>query len=84
MATIKPELKAQFEAEPDQSVNLIVRTEGDATPHLDWLATTNVQVTRQFRLTPGVAVTCTGQAALQLLDQQWVKSIEPDEIVTTM
>ena len=84
MATIKPELKAQFEAEPDQSVNLIVRTEGDATPHLDWLANANVQVTRQFRLTPGVAVTCTGQTALQLLDQQWVKSIEPDEIVTTM
>jgi len=84
MATISPELKAQLTAEPHRSVKLIVRTQDDAASHLAWLAEQGIEVTQQFRLTPGVAVTCTGAQALSLLEQSWVKSVEPDQTVTTM
>lgn len=84
MAKISGELEQQLKTMPDQTVNLIVRTTGDATPHLEWLAAAGLQVTQQFRLTPGVAVSGPGSNALSLLDQEWVKSIELDAPVHTM
>jgi hypothetical protein len=84
MATINPQLMAQFETQPEQPVDLIVRTEGDAAPRLAWFSRAGVDVKRQFRLTPGVAITCTGATALKLLLQDWVVSIEPDQTITTM
>lgn len=84
MATINSELRTQFENQPDQSVDLIVRTDGDVAPHLVWFDNAGVEVKRQFRLTPGVAVTCTGAAALRLLSEDWVVSVEVDQTITTM
>jgi hypothetical protein len=84
MAKIKPELEQQLRSMPNRSVDLIVRIAGDSKLQLEWLASNGIQVRHQFRLTPGVAITCTGQAALKLLDQDWVVSIEPDTPVTTM
>jgi hypothetical protein len=84
MAKINPELEQQLRSMPNRSVDLIVRTAGDTTPRLEWLASNGIQVRHRFRLSPGVAVTCTGQAALTLLDQAWVVSVEPDAPVTTM
>jgi hypothetical protein len=77
-------LEQQLRANPDDEVDLIVRTKGDASSHLSWLASAGLQVKQQYRLTPGVAVSGSGQAALQLLNQDWVLSIEPDAPVTTM
>lgn len=84
MAKISPELEQQLRAMPNRTVDLIVRTRGDATPYLEWLAQTNLQVKQQFRLTPGVAVSGPGQEALKLLEQDWVISVEPDSPVSTM
>ena len=38
MAKIDRELEQQLRASPEETVDLIVRTRGDATPHLTWLA----------------------------------------------
>ena len=84
MAKISQELEQQLKAMPSRSVDLIVRTAGDATPHLDWFASAGLQVKQQFRLSPGVALSGPGQAALKLLDQAWVVSVELDAPVKTM
>jgi hypothetical protein len=83
MAKISVELEQQLKTMPNQSVDLIVRTQGDPTPHLEWLASVGLQVKQQFRLSPGVAVSGTGADALKLLNQDWVVSIEPDASVST-
>jgi hypothetical protein len=69
---------------PNRTVDLLVRTVGDATPYLDWLASANLQVKQQFKLSPGVAVSGSGQDALKLVDQAWVVSIELDASVKAM
>ena len=84
MAQISNELKAQLKSMPNRKVELIVKTHGDATPHLQWLASEGIEVSQQFRLSPGVAVSCTGAEALKLLDQGWVKSVELDAPVQAM
>ncbi|MBN1995122.1 MAG: hypothetical protein JW953_20695 [Anaerolineae bacterium] len=84
MSKISPELEQQLKAMPNRTVDLIVRTAGEATPHLEWLTAAGFQVKQQFRLSPGVAVSGSGQAALKLLTQSWVVSIELDAPVKTM
>ncbi len=84
MAKIDRELEQQLRASPEETVDLIVRTQGDPTPHLTWLASAGLRVKQQFKLTPGVAVSGSGQDALQLLSQDWVLSVELDAPVTTM
>jgi len=84
MTKISPELAQQLRVNPADSVDLIVRTQGDASFHLDWLNNAGFQVKQQFRLVPGVAVRASGQAALQLVNQDWVLSIESDAPVSTM
>ena len=71
-------------ADPEQLVALIVRTEGDPTPHRSRLAELGLQAGHQFRLIPGVSVTGPAAAALSLLDEEWVVKIEEDRPVTTM
>lgn len=84
MAKIKSELEEQLKSMPNRMVDLIVRTQGDVTSHLDWLAVEGIEVRFQYRLPPGVAVTCAGADALKLLNQDWVKSIELDAPVHAM
>jgi hypothetical protein len=80
MASIAPALKSQLQREPDKRLDLIVKIEGQ--PRNDWLAARNIQIRRVYRLTPMVAVTCTGAAALELAGQDWVISIELDAAVS--
>ena len=84
MAKISPELEQELKTRPTDTVDLIVRTRGDATPHLEWLAAAGLQVTQQFKLVPGVAISGSGQDALKLLTQDWVLSVETDQPVSTM
>jgi hypothetical protein len=84
MAKISAELEQQLKSMPNRMVDLIVRTAGDATPHLDWLAAEGIQVRHEYRLSPGVAISSTGQDALKLLGQAWVVSVESDAPVRTM
>ncbi|MCB0191240.1 MAG: hypothetical protein KDJ65_04780 [Anaerolineae bacterium] len=84
MAKINAELQQQIKSLSSKTFDLIVRTDGDATPYLDWCREEEIEIKQQFRLSPGLAVTCSGEAALKLLDQAWVKSVELDQSITTM
>lgn len=81
MAKISAELEQQLKQMPNRMVDLIVRTAGDASPHLDWLASAGLEVKHHYRLSPGVAVSGSGRDALKLLTQNWVVSIEMDRPV---
>ena len=80
MATIAPALKSLLQREPDKLLDLIVKTHGK--PRVDWMVVHDIEVRQEYRLTPMVAITCTGAAALQLAAQDWVVSIEVDAEVS--
>ena len=84
MAKISSALKHQLKNMPNRSVDLIVRTTGEVEPHLEWAKSVGLEVNQVFRLSPGMAVSGPGQAALKLLDQSWVASVELDAQVKTM
>ncbi len=84
MATIDPKLEQRLHDMPNRAVDLIVRTTGDPTPHLDWLAANGIEVRQVFKLSPGVGVSCPGRDALKLLDQEWVISVELDAPVSAL
>lgn len=84
MAKIDPKLEQRLQNMPNRAVDLIVRTDSDPTPHLEWLANHNFEVRQVFRLSPGVAVSAPGRDALKLLAQDWVVSVELDEAMRTM
>jgi len=84
MKKIDRVLHSKLAADPQQSVALIVRTEGDPTSHLPRLAELGLQAGHQFRLVPGVSVTGSAAAALLLLEEQWVLKVEEDRPVRTM
>lgn len=81
MAKIEPKLEQRLHDMPNRSIDLIIRTDSDPSPHLDWLAANGIEVRQVFKLSPGVAVSCPGRDALKLLAQDWVVSIELDEAV---
>ena len=84
MEKIDSALHQKLAADPEQSVALIVRTDGDPASHLSRLAELGLQVGHQFRLVPGVSVIGSAGAALLLLEEKWVIKIEEDRPVTTM
>jgi len=84
MDKIDSVLRQKLAADPERSVALIVRTDGDPSPHLPRLAELGLKVGHKFRLVPGVSVTGPAEAALLLIEQKWVISIEEDRPVTTM
>jgi hypothetical protein len=84
MSKIDRALRQKLGTDSEQSVALIVRTDGDPTPHLGRLSELGLQVGHQFKLVPGVSVTGRAAAALSLLDETWVLKIEEDRPVTTM
>ena len=84
MDKIDSVLHQKLAADPEQPVALIVRTDGDPTPHLSRLAELGLQVGHRFRLVPGVSLTGSAGAALVLLEEKWVVKIEEDRPVTTM
>jgi hypothetical protein len=79
MAKIDSKLEQRLQDMPNRSVDLIVRTDGDPSPHLEWLAANDIEVRQVLKLLPGVAVSCPGRDALKLLAQDWVVSVESDE-----
>ena len=84
MAKINSALEKQLKSMPNRTVNLIIRTTEPAEPHLDWVKSMGLAVNQVYRLSPGMAVAGPGQAALKLLDQPWVVSIELDAPISTM
>ena len=84
MAKISSALKHQLKNMPNRSVDLIVRTIDEAEPHLEWTKSVGLEVKQVYRLSPGMAVSGPGEAALKLLDQSWVVSVELDAQVKAM
>ena len=84
MKKIDDALHQKLVADPDHSVALIVRTQGDPAPHLSRLEQLGLRVGRQFKLLPSVAVSGRAGAALKLLEEDWVEKIEEDRPVRTM
>lgn len=84
MAKISSELQNQLNENLSSEFDLIVRVQGDVTQHLEWFASAKITVTQQFRLSPGVAITCSGAKVQELIAQDWVISVESDKPVTTM
>ena len=84
MAKISSALEHQLKNMPNRSVDLIVRTTDEVEPHLEWTKSVGLEVRQVYRLSPGMAVSGPGEAALKLLDQSWVVSIELDAQVKAM
>ena len=84
MPKISANLEQQFKDAPQETFDLIVRTDGDAAKRITWMKSEGVTVRRHFRLTPGVAITCAGEDALRLSAADWVISVELDAPVHTM
>ena len=84
MAKISSALEHQLKNMPNRSVDLIVRTTDEVEPHLEWTKSVGLEVRQVYRLSPGMAVSGPGEAALKLLDQSWVVSVELDAQVKAM
>ena len=78
MAKINSALEHQLKNMPNRSVNLIVRVTEDVEPHLEWTQSIGLEVKQVYRLSPGMAISGPGHAALKLVEQSWVASIELD------
>jgi hypothetical protein len=81
---LDPVLRTRFARAPEQIVGLIVRTDGDPTPHMHRFVELGFTVGRRFRMLPGVSVTGQAQAALTLARETWILKIEEDRPITTM
>ena len=84
MEKLDPALRTRFARAPEQTVGLIVHTDGDPSPHMHRFAELGFAVGRKFRLLPGVSVTGQARAALSLMKETWILKIEEDRPITTM
>jgi len=82
--TIDPQLRESLQGQPRGLVNLIVRVSGDLEQRAVLLAQRGVQIRHHLRLTKALAVRCTGEAALQMLQLPWIDRIEEDRPVRAM
>ncbi len=78
MEKIERALRRKLVSAPEQVVGLIVRTDGDPTPHMGRFSELGLRVERKFRLLPGVSVAGRARSALQLAREAWVLRIEED------
>jgi hypothetical protein len=81
---IKAEFENRLRADPSAQVAVIVTTDGppaDFTPRAEAVG---LEVHRQYKLRHMLALRGPANAALALLDEPWVLSVEEDQPVTTM
>ena len=76
-------LIAKWESEPQEQYRLLVRVSQDLNTAERNLQTRGIQVRRRCRLAQGLVITCTGEQALLLTQEEWVSSIEIDEPINT-
>jgi hypothetical protein len=81
---IDPALIALWQADPQASVAVIVRTVGAAETHRPEVEGIGLIVRRVFRLLPGLAVEGKVTRVLTLADHPWVKSVSLDREVHVM
>ena len=85
MTVIKPDVfLRQLQADPQQSVSVIIRTSADPKARAPQIERLGLTVTRTITLVPSIAATGPAKAVLTLASESWVVSIEPDQPVHTM
>ena len=72
-------LIAKWESEPQEQYRLLVRVSQDLDTAERNLQRRGIQVRRRCRLAQGLVITCTGEQALLLTQEECVSSIESDE-----
>ena len=81
MTTINHNYLQQLEANPEQEVNVIIRTNTAPTMHEVQMAELGLTITRTYRLIKAMAATGPAKAVISLASEDWVSSIEPDQKV---
>lgn len=84
MPSVNRELEKKLQANPQASVDLIVRTTDKPADHVEQVRAMGLNVRRQFTLLRAMAITGAAADCLRLADEPWVESIEEDQIVHTM
>jgi hypothetical protein len=85
MATFKPDgFLQQLQADPQQSVKIIIRTKTDPKAHTDRVAAMGLTVTHTTSLVKSIAANGPASAVMALASEDWIESIEPDQEVRTM
>ena len=81
MDKIKRSLQRELQKRPEETVRLIVRVKGDLTPAMARLVELDATVLHSFHLINALAVSCSAQTALALLQEPWVEAMEEDRRV---
>jgi len=81
---IKVEFENRLHADPSAQVAVIVTTDGPPADFTARAEAVGLEVHRQYKLRRMLALRGPANAALALLDEPWVLSIEEDQPVTTM
>nr|MBC7244690.1 hypothetical protein [Chloroflexota bacterium] len=81
MGKVERAFEAKLQGRPKDTVRLIVHVTGDIAQARTRLSELNVPVLRSFRLINAVAISCTAEMALALMQEPWVEKIEEDRQV---
>jgi len=81
MDKIEQAFQTRLQRRPEDMVRLIVRVRGDMSPATARLTELGATVLRSFSLIKAVAVSCSAETALALLQEPWVQAIEEDRQV---
>ena len=84
MAAISDDYLKVLQANPEQSVDVIIRTNTDPTANTVQLQSLGLTVTRTYKLISAVAASGPASAVMALASEGWVKSIEPDQEVKAL
>jgi hypothetical protein len=84
MAQIDPTLAQQARQSPDEPFQVIVRVQGDMDARQQELEAAGLNVTRRLRLIQGFSGSAKGECINNMMNQDWIVSIERDQPVQTM
>jgi len=79
---IEPSLRAKLQTLLPGEVRLIIRVDGDVPRAATRLMEQGVTVLRSFHLIPALAIRCSAEQALALLEEPWVQAVEEDRRVS--
>ncbi len=81
MDKIEQAFQTRLQKRPEDMVRLIVRVRGNMSQATARLTELGATVLRSFSLIKAVAVSCSAETALALLQEPWVQAIEEDRQV---
>lgn len=84
MAAISDDYLKVLQANPEQSVNIIIRTNAASAANTAQLQSLGLTVTRTYKLISAVAASGPARAVIALASVGWVESVEPDQDVKAL